>query len=69
MDPVLSRLDEHSRQDEERFYDISETLKIIKENHLAHLQADSARNTTDIGWLKWGVLAIIGIALANLFKA
>lgn len=66
MEELKQKLQEHTEKDERAFGAISETLKKIETNHLAHMQADSASMRTDISWLKWGVMLVIG-GIVTLF--
>jgi hypothetical protein len=60
-DEIHKALMEHERKDEALFTKVSETLALIKENHLAHMEADLA-------WLKWGLMLVIAGVVANYFK-
>ncbi len=57
---------QHMKDDDQRFGEIYEDtqeikgdIKVIKENHLAHIQVALEKNTTDTAWIKWAVLAIL----------
>lgn len=65
--PVMERLSviqnwqaKHELDDNNRFNNIANTLTDIKENHLAHIQASSEKTASDLWWIKYMVLGLIG---------
>lgn len=52
MDAISESFKEHAKQDEKGFDGIHETLTVMKENHLAHIEKATAKQATDIEWLK-----------------
>lgn len=67
--------DDHEKQDDLRFDDVREirdTLKIVQENHLHHIETDMARMAGDVEWLKkffWLVATgVIGGLILQIWK-
>lgn len=63
---------EHTTQEDKRFENIENQLTTIRENHLYHIENDvqtlkmqGASIATDLGWLRWGMLAILGALIAG----
>lgn len=42
---------EHAKEDKDNFLLINNKLDEIKDNHLAHIQTDLNKTTTDVSWL------------------
>ena len=71
---ITQLLDEHSRADEKNFDKIAEELKLIRENHLYHIEKSLESIVNDIDWIKkffWlfatiSVTAILGQILAQI---
>jgi hypothetical protein len=67
---VTKLLREHFEEDEKAFKEIGTDIKIIKENHLAHMQASLEGLSRDIQWIKYFlgsvVLALIYMNLKGL---
>lgn len=74
---MMDMLESHTKQDDLRFNEvidgqseIKSDIKVIKENHLAHIQVDMATQTTNIDWLMkffWLIAtASIGALLTGL---
>lgn len=66
------QLRQHTEQEDSRFKNIENQLGVIRENHLAHIETDvqalkmqGAGMTADLGWLKWGMLAVLGALIAG----
>lgn len=60
---------------EKRIEKIEETITKIQENHLSHLEADSAKNTANLEWLMkyhWIVatasVSALVVGIVNLLK-
>ncbi len=68
MQDIESLMREHIDNDRERFVEIADTLKDMKENHLAHIQESIIKLETNYDWIKWGVLAVVGGMIAVYFK-
>ncbi len=58
---------EHEATDQEQFGAIREDtkemkidIKVIKENHLAHMQVALEKNAVDTAWIKWMLMTSIG---------
>jgi len=75
MEELKRSLIEHADRDEKMFQIIENKLELIKENHLAHIQVSMSvlenkysSLVTDVAWLKWGILAVIGGIIASFFK-
>jgi len=73
MNSLEKRLEAHINEEKKDIVEIHETLKVMKENHLAHIQSSVAEITTDIAvlksegtWHKWGILAILGTLITSL---
>lgn len=76
----LSRqLEEHTRVEEAKFEAIFGEIRLLRENHLSHIegdlaaiQADFSNMKTDFGWVKWAVVLILGTlvtgSLGLIFK-
>lgn len=65
-------LEQHTAQEEKRFESIDSQLESIRENHLRHIEADvqslkmqGMSLQTDMGWVKWGILAVLGALVAG----
>ncbi len=65
-------LEQHTAQEEKRFESIDVQLESIRENHLRHIEADvqslkmqGMSLQTDMGWVKWGILAVLGALVAG----
>lgn len=65
----------HADVDRGQFDAIGSTLKIIQENHLAHIQSAQERQDTNIKWIMWllmglatGVGTIALTVVLNLLK-
>lgn len=78
-DRLVDIFEKHTEQDDKRFESIETKLDIIKDNHLAHVQADMekqsidiAKQTTNVEWLMkffWVIAtASIGGLVASLFN-
>jgi len=65
---MAQRLDDHIERHEKIAEETANDIKTIKENHLAHIQASMAVLETNVEWLKWGILAIIGGIISVYFK-
>lgn len=65
-------LKSHIVEEEKKVNTIHDDIKNIKENHLAHIQVDMAKTSTNVDWLlryHWIVAtASIGGLLAGLFN-
>lgn len=75
MEELRRRFEEHMHQDNTNFERISASIDKIKDNHLAHMQASMTAFEsklgaveTDIKWLKWGVMLVVGGIVAVYFK-
>ncbi len=70
MQELSDALDEHEKKDEFFHGTVRDSLDVIKNNHLAHIQASMATMESDIAWITksyWLVAgALVGI-LAKLF--
>lgn len=69
------RLETHLESDEMVYASILSDIRIIRENHLAHMETDIknlmkdfVKLQVDIGWVKWGLLAILGGIISVFFK-
>lgn len=47
---------------------ISEGIEKIKDNHLAHIEVSIASIETDVRWLKWGIMLLVGGIVTVYFK-
>jgi hypothetical protein len=69
---MLDIFDKHTEQDDTRFENIEVKLDVIKDNHLAHIQADMAKQTANVDWLMkffWVILtASVGGIIANVIN-
>lgn len=52
MEELKVRLEDHMKQDENSLGLIFEEIRVIKENHLAHIEPSVASIQTDVSWLK-----------------
>lgn len=73
LEEVKANQRAHDQRDIERFASVHETLRDMKDNHLFHIEKDVAQLKedsaeqklnfgmikTDLGWVKWGVLAVL----------
>lgn len=77
MERLEKKLDTHIKQDEKVHDEIHEEIRVIRDNHLAHLKADLsdvkidvATVKNDVSWIKknWWILvtAVIGAIAAGL---
>ena len=69
------RLEVHMKNDEVALGSINETLNFIKKNHLEHMETDlsglkehSIVIKTDMFWVKWGIMLVLGGILTLFFK-
>ena len=60
MDVLADSFKDHTKADKEGFDAIHQTLTVMKENHLAHIQTDMAKQSTDIDWIKKILWAFLG---------
>lgn len=56
-------LREHIRTEEEQILCIMDSIKVIKENHLAHIEKSVAEHTEAIDWIK---KIVIGTFMATV---
>ena len=63
---------QHTEQEDKRFENIENQLGTIRENHLRHIETDiqalkiqGVSLSTDMGWVKWGILAVLGAMVAG----
>lgn len=68
MEEFLKHFQEHEKADEKRFGDILEALTKIKDNHLFHMQRSMSAMTTDIAWLKYGIILVIASLVGLILK-
>jgi len=62
METISQQLREHTQEDRHEFAKIHDVLSVIKENHLAHIQADMATLKADTKWQTWLLrLAVAGV--------
>lgn len=68
LSQLSKRFDEHDQHDRERFADIQQTLRDMKDNHLAHIQtameslaSDMKINTLDTTEAKTNIKWLMGI--------
>ncbi len=61
---------QHMEDDDKRFseiygdtQEIKGDIKVIKENHLAHIQVALEKNTTDTEWIKWLVMTLVAAVI------
>lgn len=72
MTDFTNLLKEHTSQEDKRFESIDAQLATIRDNHLRHMETDiqalkmqGMSLTTDMSWVKWGVLAVLGALVAG----
>ena len=65
-------LKEHTDREEKRFEGIEEGIHDIKENHLKHIELDmqslkmqGIELRTNLSWVKWGVLLVLGTLVSG----
>lgn len=70
---VAEMLHEHTKQDDIRFNEvingqseIKGDIKVIKENHLAHIQVDLATQTTNVAWIMKFMWVVIGASVTAM---
>jgi len=76
MERILA---DHMAREEDRFDQLAEDVKVIKNNHLFHMEKDIANIHVkmasfgvDISWVKWGIILLLSAfttgAIALIFK-
>mgnify|MGYP001568632907 CR=1 FL=1 len=68
---IEQQLEDHIKKENDVYSSILDDIQEIKENHLVHLasdisqlKVDLASCKTNIEWVRWGVLTIIGGMIA-----
>ena len=60
---------EHVKADADNFGEIRTELRLIRENHLQHIQIATQKNTTDLEWLKKAFWVVAGASVSSFIAA
>lgn len=73
---IVDVIENHERQDERRFDEISHSLNFMKDNHLAHIERDVKNMSdtlikvvTNVGWITKLLMALIIPMLGGFIAA
>ena len=76
MESIAKKLERHIESDARRTETISEELRLLRENHIAHMERDIEGLKTqgtgmaaDMHWVKWGIMAVFGTLVAASVSA
>jgi len=69
-------LNDHIHSENNRLDSLSNDIRVIKENHLTHIEAEMGRQGKDIAsmltnysWIKWIVTTTLGAVLVGVIAA
>lgn len=69
-------LEAHTVSEDRKFEKLHESIRVIKDNHLAHIEAEMGKQGLDIatiktnyGWIKWIVTTTLGAVIVGTVAA
>lgn len=66
MEELKRRLDDHIADHHRQTGELMSDIRLIKENHLAHIEKAQASMLMDISWIKWIVTVTCGATFVSV---